>query len=217
MLNRVRAIAGGVVATALAISTFPARADGGVAFVEVNGVAFAVTERTLRAGPEQAAHALQAHWRRETPQAWIALERVGDRRIVARRLGALHETASFRPANARRGSRAVISVLDTTLPPRPLPQPPTGLPAGSRWLSSVRTPAETAEATIEWVAITDRPVAAAHRAWVAALRRAGWREQTRAGGAHALFRREGQAISLHLQPSGRQTTVVVQWRRTTPP
>jgi hypothetical protein len=213
MLSAWRTAAGAATAAALVLASLPARSDDAVSLVEVNGVPFAVTERTLRIEPEQAARNLQARWGRETPSTWIESARVGERRIVARRRGPLLETASFRPATGFRGSRVVISVFDMRASPGAAPPAPVAAPPASRWLSSTRSLDAAAEATVEWLALTDRPVQVAFGSWRAALRLAGWRELPGPAVLAAVYERGGETLSLHLQPLGAQTVVVVQCRR----
>lgn len=217
MLRRLQSIASAAIAAALTLAVLPARGDDGVSLVEVNGVRFAVAERALRGEPERVARELEARWRRETPTAWIGWASVGERRLVARRRGPLQETASFRPATNRPGSRVVISVLDTRSSPSGVPQAPVELPPASRWLSSVRTLSAAPETTVEWLALTDGPVAAARRAWLATLRRTGWRALMQPGAFEGLYEREGQTVWLNLRPVGARTSVVLQWRRGSTP
>lgn len=217
MLRRLPAHRGAVMVAAAALVAASVRADPGVALVEVNGVPLAVTERALPADAEHAARVLHSRWRRETPAAWIGWQRVGPRHIVSRLRGALHETASIRPAVGGRGSRVVISVLDMSTSPRPMPPAPVDLPHGSRWLSSARPLDDAGETTSEWLAFTDRPPAAARSAWRASLHRSGWGERVRSGVPGELFEREGETILLHLLPVGRGTSVVLQLNRGSAP
>ncbi len=202
-----------VAAAVLGFVILAARTAAAVTSVEVNGVPIAVTEREVDLDAERAARELQARWQRETPTAWVLRERVGDRHIVARRRGALHETASFRPARHARRSSVVISVLDTRASLRALPRPPVELPPHSRWLSSVRTPDAASWTTVEWLALTNRPAAAARSAWATALRRGGWQEVARPRTGGELYRRGAESMALHWHGLGAQTSVVLQWRQ----
>lgn len=203
----------GIVTVTIMLSCRPASAGPAAAIVEVNGVQFALAQHALNADAERAARVLEARWRRETPAAWVGFERVGSRYIVARRRGAIHETATFRPGLQGAGSFLLVSVLDTVAAPRPIPRPPTDLPPGSLWLSSTRTFSVQPEVTVEWLAVTDRPIMAARPLWLLALRRSGWVERGPPDGPARIFERDGHTVAIHWEANGAQTAVVLQWRK----
>lgn len=190
-----------------------ARANGAaVEHVRVNGVPLAVVRREVRGAPEQLAEALQQRWRIERPGDWIWRSTSARRVLLARQQGPLHESWLIRARPGGPGSEIIVSILDASRRASPVAPPPFPWPREARLLSVVEPGSRSGGASVEYLLVSDQPLAAAHPAWVAASRRAGWRATKLLGRACLVSHRGRDELVTCFESQGAVTSVVVQWR-----